>query len=72
MRHVAAFLLSAVCVAFAAVIIWSSRAALTTQHMAFAAGFVAFAMALAVPADFKCACATVAQYVPLVKKGGPS
>lgn len=72
MKHVAAFILAAVLVAFAAVIVWSNRTALTTPLLAAAGGCLAFALALAVPADFKCACSTVAQYVPLVKKGGAS
>jgi hypothetical protein len=70
MRHVLAFILAAVCIAFAAVIVWSNRTALTTPHLAFAGGCLALGLALAAPADFKCACQTVAQYVPLLKKSG--
>lgn len=72
MKHLIAFIAAAVCIAFAAVIVWSNRTALTTPHLAFAGGCLAMGLALAVPADFKCACQTVAQYVPLAKKGGAS
>jgi len=70
MKHVLALLCAVVAVTFAGIIVWSNRTALTTTHLAFAGGCLAIAFALAVPADFKCACATVAQYAPLAKREG--
>lgn len=67
MRHVLLFLAAAVLLAFAGVVVWSSRTALTVPVLGFAGGCIALAFALAIPADFKAACESVAPYLPTIR-----
>lgn len=70
MRHVAAFVGAFILLGFAAAVLWFSRTNLTMAHLCFVGGFVAVAFALAIPADFKQACETVAPYLPQVRGRG--
>lgn len=70
MKHVLLFLASAILLTFAGVVVWFNRTALTMTHLGFAGACILLAFALAIPADFKNACATVAPYVPLIRGNG--
>jgi hypothetical protein len=72
MKHAFLLMASAILLAFAGVVVWSSRTALTLPVLGFAGGCIALAFALAIPADFKNACASVAQYIPTLRGGPPS
>lgn len=67
MKHVALFFAAFILLAFAGVVVWSNRHALTMTHLGFSGGCIALAFALAIPADFKNACASVAPYIPVVR-----
>lgn len=71
MKHVVLFVAAAVLLGFAGVVVWSNRQALTTPILGFAGGCIAIAFALAIPADFKNACTSVASYLPAVRGGAP-
>lgn len=71
MKHVFAFLLVAVLVLFAGIVLWSNRTALTIAHLSFVSVALAVACAIAIPADFKNACQTIAPYVPMIRGGPP-
>lgn len=71
MKHLVAFIGAGILLGFAAAVLWFSRANLTLPHLCFVGGFVALAFALAIPADFKCACETIAPYIPQIRGRGP-
>jgi uncharacterized iron-regulated membrane protein len=71
MKHAIAFLIAIVLLVFAGVVLWSNRTALTMVHLSFVSGAVLIAVAIAVPADFKNACETIAPYVPMIRGGPP-
>lgn len=71
MKHLLVFAAAIILLAFAGVVVWSNRHALTMTHLGFAGGAIALAFALAIPADFKTAAGAVAAYLPVVRGGQP-
>lgn len=67
MKQVGLIVGALILLGFAAVVIWSNRHALTTVHLAFSGGCIALAFMLAIPADFKNACESVASLLPAVR-----
>lgn len=70
MKHVILLVGALILLGFAAVVVWSNRTTLTLPVLGFAAGCIAIAFGLAVPADFKDACSTVAPLIPAVRARG--
>jgi hypothetical protein len=71
MKHALALIAAVILLAFASVVVWFSRTALTVPVLGFSGGCIALAFALAIPADFKTACTSVAPYIPVVRGSGP-
>ncbi|HEY9466487.1 MAG TPA: hypothetical protein VIR54_25500 [Vicinamibacterales bacterium] len=71
MRHVAAIVAALTLVAFAGVIVWYNRTALTAPLLIAAGSCLVLALALAIPSDFRAALASVAPYVPMMRGGNP-
>jgi hypothetical protein len=71
MKHVVLFVAALILLVFAGVVIVPNRHALTVVHLGFGGGCILLAFALAIPADFKNACATVAPYIPVIRGSAP-
>lgn len=73
MKHgsIFAILGAIVAIAFAGFVTWANRASITTSILIFDGVAIGVALALAIPADFKNACASVAPYIPVLRGGAP-
>lgn len=69
MRHVLLIIVALLVAACGVLILVVSKCA-TTPAILTGAGFIVLALALAIPAQFKQACETVAPYVPMVRPPG--
>ena len=70
MRHFFLILVAVLVAAIGIPILVVSKCATTTAILT-GAGFIVLALALAIPAQFKQACETVAPYVPMIRPPGP-
>lgn len=67
MKHIALVIAGLILLAFAGIVIWPNRHALTMMHLVFAGACIAVAYALALGADFKTACNDAASIIPAVR-----
>jgi hypothetical protein len=73
MKHLGLIIIAVLVAAIGVLILVVSKCA-TTPAIVAGAAFIVLALALAIPAQFKAACETVAPYVPLIRPptGGAS
>ena len=69
MKHLAAIVSAVILVAFAGVIVWYNRTALTIPLLVAAGSCLVLGLALAIPSDVRAALASLAPYVPMLRGG---